>query len=181
MWTKFYPKKKRTQAGIETYSLVPRHRVGDEERRFHASSPSTSGKTNEKPSYIQTRQQSVQPWAQNLCWTADRWLGDTLHLSKLLQIWAKSRQRTAQRRCKERTLTACWALGNVFTWGPFFGVDSWDLGYCRFSNDNRVTPSTRWLSIRWFSSQSVSRIVSSDNLGIQDVEHLSIDPLLKRL
>jgi len=39
----------------------PRHRVGDEERRFHASSPSTSGKTNEKPSYIQTRQQSVQP------------------------------------------------------------------------------------------------------------------------
>jgi len=36
------------------------HRVGDEERRFHASSPSTSGKTNEKPSYIQTRQQSVQ-------------------------------------------------------------------------------------------------------------------------
>ena len=38
-----------------------RHRVGDEERRFHASSPSTSGKTNEKPSYIQTRQQSVQP------------------------------------------------------------------------------------------------------------------------
>ena len=33
-----------------------RPRVGDEERRFHASSPSTSGKTHEKPSYIQIRQ-----------------------------------------------------------------------------------------------------------------------------
>jgi len=45
----------------------PRHRVGDEERRFHASSPSTSGKTNEKPSYIQTRQQSVSvSWEPNL-------------------------------------------------------------------------------------------------------------------
>ena len=92
-------------------ALWEESRLGDEERKTHASSPSTSGKTHEKTSVLQTRQLQFDGclngewWRFWRLWRLWTLLEDrNLHQAKILRLEKKMNEKMSKRRIQIRDL-----------------------------------------------------------------------------